>query len=233
MVVAAAGELHRPIIELMLHLASVGTWLSVGLKLPWGTWFAPGPGVVDDLNEVKKPPLNMLLGMGIAAFLCLLTGIFPNLLYRILPYAVDYHPYTAGHVVATMQMLLLTLAGFWFCLDKVMAGEATLNLDTDWFYRMFGRAVLGFCQVPLRRISHALQQFSARETAAVAQLGNAPMTSFGILWKRLVGQAVVANNPGTVNIEERAHRFPMGLGVLVSLVFLFVFGMVYFIVPSF
>jgi multicomponent Na+:H+ antiporter subunit D len=233
MVVAAAGALHRPVIESMLHLASVGTWLSVGLKLPWGTWFAPGPGVTDDLIEVKEPPLNMLIGMGFASFLCVLTGIFPNLLYRILTYAVDYHPYTASHVVATLQLLLLTVAGFWFCLDRVMAGKATLNLDTDWFYRTFGRAVLRFCQVPLRHFSQMLQQFSARETDAMVQIGNAPMTTLGNLWKRLCGQAVVANNPTTVNIEETTHRFPMGLGVLVSLVFLFVFGMVYFIVPSF
>ena len=39
MVVAAASELHRPAIHLLLHLASIGTFLHTGLKLPYGTWF--------------------------------------------------------------------------------------------------------------------------------------------------------------------------------------------------
>lgn len=233
MVVAAAGALHRPAIELMLHLASVGTWLSVGLKLPWGTWFAPGQGVEEDLIDVKEPPLNMRIGMGIAAFLCLLTGVFPKLLYHILPYPVDYHPYAVSHVVATLQLLLLTMAGFWLYLDRLMAGKATLNLDTDWLYRKFGRAVLIFCQVPVRQISLKLQQFSTRETAVITRAGNAPIASLRNLWKRLCGEMIAADNPKTVRVEEKSYRFPMGFGVFISLVFLFVFGMVYILLPSF
>ncbi len=233
MVVAAAGVLHRPAIELMLHLASVGTWLSVGLKLPWGTWFAPGHGGVDDLPDVKEPPVNMRVGMGIASFLCVLTGIFPNLLYRLLPYPVDYHPYALSHVVSTFQLLLLTVAGFWLYLDRLMAGKATLNLDTDWVYRMFGRAVLRFCRVPLRQFSHTLHQISVRETDLVTRISNAPATALWQFWKRFCGDTMVVGNPKKVRVEETSHRFPMGLGVLFSLVFLFVFGMVYLLVPSF
>ena len=229
---AAAGTLHRPAIELMLHLASVGTWLSVGLKLPWGTWFAPGQGVEDDLSEVKEPPVHMLIAMGIAGFLCLLTGLFPKQLYQLLPYPVDYHPYAVSHVVATLQLLLLTMAGFWLLLDRLMAGKATLNLDTDWVYRMFGRWVLGFCRVPLKQISLKLQQLSIRETAFISRVSNIPLTSLEMLWCRLRGEGPT-DNPDTVTDREASYRFPMGLGVFVSLVFLFVFGVVYFIVPSF
>jgi len=97
MVIAAAGALHRPSIELMLHLASIGTFLHTGLKLPWGVWFGTNKdGDEDVIEEAKEPPFNMLLAMGIAAGLCILTGVYPKILYDILPYPVDFHPYDAS-----------------------------------------------------------------------------------------------------------------------------------------
>ncbi|MBU3917565.1 Na(+)/H(+) antiporter subunit D, partial [bacterium] len=98
MVVAAAGDLNRPIIELLLHLASIGTFLHTGLKLPWGTWFGFNEGEEKEIQEAKEPPLNMLLAMGLGAFLCILIGVYPKLLYDILPYTVEFHPYEASKV---------------------------------------------------------------------------------------------------------------------------------------
>lgn len=139
MIVAAAGELNRPAIELMLHLASIGTFLHTGLKLPWGTWFGKAEGEVEDL-DASEPPFNMLLAMALTAVLCTVTGIFPELLYNILPYKVTFHPYTGYKVVAMMQLLLMTGAAFWLFIDK-LGGEATISIDTDWFYRK-GAALL-------------------------------------------------------------------------------------------
>jgi len=143
MIVAAAGYGHRPVIELMLHLASVGTFLSVGLKLPWGVWFGKPDGSEDEIADVKEPPLNMQIGMGLGALLCVITGIFPQTLYKLLPYEVHFHPYAPSHVVASLQLLLLTLAGFCIYIDKLMAGKKSISLDTDWFYRIFGWTVKG------------------------------------------------------------------------------------------
>jgi multicomponent Na+:H+ antiporter subunit D len=138
MVVSAAGEAHMGAIWLMLTLASSGTFLSVGLKLPYFAFFGKDSGL-----KAKDPPLNMLIGMGLAAFLCIFIGIFPGVLYNILPLSGEYHPYTMGHVVWSFQILLFTALAFFLLLERVKPKEA-LNLDTDWFYRKGARACLRF-----------------------------------------------------------------------------------------
>ena len=144
MVVYASGMWNYPAIWLMLELASVGTFLHTGLKLPWGVWFARDTPVC----EAREPPKNMLAAMGITAFLCTLLGVYPKILYDILPYPVHYEPYAAGHVIAMCQLLVFTFVAFWLLRDK-LHGTPTISLDTDWFYRIPGKRVIMFCKGPL------------------------------------------------------------------------------------
>jgi len=131
MVVAAAGAAHQPAAMMLLNLAAVGTFLSVGIKLPWFTWFSRTKPV--DV-EVRRPPLNMYLGMGLAAVLCTLYGVMPNLLYRMLPFPVHFEPYTTAHLVESVQILLFTFVGFWVLRRRLTPHEG-ISLDLDWFYR--------------------------------------------------------------------------------------------------
>ena len=144
MVVQASAMSHLPIIWLMLEGASIGTFLHTGLKLPWGTWFAKQKPV----SEAKEPPINMLVAMGLTSFLCILLGVYPKLLYNLLPYPVHYEPYTVGHVVSMSQLLGFTFVAFWLLRGK-LRGERTITLDTDWFYRMAGKWGIWFCEKPL------------------------------------------------------------------------------------
>jgi len=144
MVVEASAMWHLPIVWLMLEGASIGTFLHTGLKLPWGTWFVKG----EPACEAKEPPKNMLAAMGITAFLCTLLGVYPKILYDLLPYPVHYQPYTAAHVVSMSQLLLFTFIAFWL-FRRMLQGEPTVTLDTDWFYRMAGKKVIWFCEKPL------------------------------------------------------------------------------------
>lgn len=130
MVISAAGEAHYEWVLLLLLLASVGTFLHTGLKLPYFTWFGESKSEI----TVKPVPFNMLIAMGIGAFFCTLFGVFPGLLYQYLPYPVDYDPYTVYHLVETVQILVFTFIGFWI-LRKKLEGDAKIALDTDWFYR--------------------------------------------------------------------------------------------------
>lgn len=140
LVVAAAEEAHRAPVEWMLILAAVGTFLSVGLKLPFFAFFGPDGGI-----RGREPPWNMLLAMGATALLCVGFGVAPGLLYRMLPFPVAYEPYTAHHVVTTVQLLLGTGVGF-ALLVRHLGGERKMTLDTDWFYRRGGRLLQGLCQ---------------------------------------------------------------------------------------
>ncbi len=225
MIVAAAGELNRPVIELMLHLASIGTFLSVGLKLPWGTWFGKASTADDAPPEAREAPGNMLLAMGLAAFLCLLTGVYPQILYRLLPYPVDFHPYAMSHVVATLQLLLLTLAGFWLYIDKLMAGKPAITLDTDWFYRMLGRAMIRFCDSPLQRFSLRLQAISGELARLLATAAADPYALLTLNKSARQGTFVSLKKPANPDSNPSEYRFPIGWGICASILFLFFYGL--------
>jgi len=129
MIIAAAGESHRNILMLMMTMASVGTFLSVGIKLPYFIWFGKDSGV-----QAKDAPWNMNLGMAIAAFMCFFMGVYPDYLYKMLPFPVHYHPYTAYHLSETLQLMGFTGLGF-FIMVKKLKPAPKMNLDLDWFYR--------------------------------------------------------------------------------------------------
>lgn len=130
MVVSAAGEAHFDTAMLLLLLASVGTFLHTGLKLPYFTWWSESK----DKFVPEKPPVNMHIGMALTAFFCILFGVYPTLLYGYLPFAVNYEPYTLYHLTESVQILIFTFIAFWLLRNK-LAGESLIALDTDWFYR--------------------------------------------------------------------------------------------------
>ena len=74
------------------------------------------------------------------AVLCIGLGVYPDPLYAILPYAVDYVPYTAEHVIKMLQLLLFSGLAF-FLLLGMMKRTLTITLDVDWFYRRLGVAM--------------------------------------------------------------------------------------------
>jgi multicomponent Na+:H+ antiporter subunit D len=129
MVVSAAGEVHWNWAFLLLMLASVGTFLHTGLKLPYGTWMGEDRGI-----QPKRAPVNMVMAMAVGAFFCTLLGVAPGLLYAQLPYAVHWDPYTAPHVIEAVQLLLFTFLAFWVFVP-MLHGEPTISMDTDVVYR--------------------------------------------------------------------------------------------------
>ncbi len=148
MVVSAAGEEHLAMVFLLLTLASAGTFLHTGLKLPYYMFFGKDSGV-----RGEEPPRNMLVAMGLAAVACALIGVFPDLLYRHLPNTVDYIPYTLQHVTSTLGMLGFTALGF-FLLLKHLDPEPTISLDTDWFYRRGSSGFVALVPGPLARLEY-------------------------------------------------------------------------------
>ncbi|MBA4395506.1 MAG: Na(+)/H(+) antiporter subunit D, partial [Desulfobacca sp.] len=143
MIVSGAGAAHHPVLMVLLLLASVGTFLSVGLKLPYFAWFGKDCGL-----KPKEPPSNMLWAMGLTSLLCFIIGVYPKVLYDLLPFkevAAEYHPYSAAHLSETCQLLLFTGLGF-FLLLKKLTPEAKINLDFDWFYRHLVTGFMWFDQ---------------------------------------------------------------------------------------
>lgn len=143
MVVSGAAHDHRPWVALLLTMASAGTFLHTGLKLPYYMFFAKDSGI-----RTKEPPINMLLAMGMAAFMCIGIGVFPGPLYKLLPFAVHFDPYTGDHVTSALGILMFTGLGF-FMLLKKLDPEPTISADTDWVYRKGSRVFMWFVNKPL------------------------------------------------------------------------------------
>ncbi len=150
MVVSAAGESHLALVFLMLTLASAGTFLHTGLKLPYYMFFGKDSGV-----RGQEPPGNMLVAMGLAAAACVLIGVFPSLLYQHLPNPVNYVPYTLPHVTSSLGMLGFTALGFFLLLEH-LDPEPKISLDTDWFYRRGSSLCVALVQGPLARLESGL-----------------------------------------------------------------------------
>ena len=151
MIVAAGFEAHGKLwVGFGLMLASAGTFLHTGLKVPYFIWFGKNQPKKEILDRAGDPPWNMNLAMAIAAFFCIFIGCHPGYLYDLLPNkSVVYHPYTSYHISETMQILLFTALGF-FLLIKKLTPEPTISLDMDWFYRKGGRAFLWIARKPIQ-----------------------------------------------------------------------------------
>ncbi len=128
---AVAGE-HLTLVWLMLIFASAGVFHHSGIKIPYFAFFAHDSGI-----RCEEAPLSMRVAMGITAALCIGIGVFPGALYAILPYPVDYVPYTAAHVITQLQLLMYSALAFTVMMVwKIYPPELkSVNLDTDWFYR--------------------------------------------------------------------------------------------------
>jgi multicomponent Na+:H+ antiporter subunit D len=115
-----------------LLFASAGVMEHSGIKIPFFAFFAHDSGI-----RCREAPANMLVAMGLTAALCLLIGLFPTLLYGLLPYPVDYQPYTATHVITSLQLLLWAALAFCVLLRTGLYPQETpsVNLDSDWVYR--------------------------------------------------------------------------------------------------
>jgi len=136
MVMDAAASGHMRIIWFMLLFASAGVFHHAGIKIPYFAFFSHDSGL-----RPKEAPIHMLLAMGIAAFLSVFIGVYPAPLYNLLPYPVEYVPYTAPHVVGQTQLLFFSALAFTLLLLSGIypAEMRCINLDADWFYRKGGR----------------------------------------------------------------------------------------------
>ena len=220
MVVSAAGEDHRAAVFLMLTLASAGTFLHTGLKLPYYLFFGK-----DARLAAKEPPANMLVAMSLAAAACIVIGVFPGILYRQLPSVVDYAPYTLQHVTSTLGMLAFTALGF-FLLLRHLDPERTISLDTDWFYRRGLAGLVRGLSGPLTRLEYGFVGEIYERVIQRPVLGAASL--LGRFDERVVDRALVGIGRSTrsmgqalkISVSGHAQHYGliMAAGVLVLLV---------------
>ncbi len=133
MISEAAGMQHLAVVWYLLAAASAGVFLHAGIKFPWFVFFQKDSGL-----RPKEPPLNMRAAMILFSVLCIGLGVLPGPLYALLPYPVEFVPYTASHVVFQLQLLLYSGLAFFLMLGW-LERTLTITLDFDWFWRGLGK----------------------------------------------------------------------------------------------
>ncbi len=177
MIVAAGFEEHIYWAAFLLTLASAGTFLHTGLKVPYFIWFGKNNCSEETWKKAEDPPWNMLAAMAIASFLCIFIGSYTPYLYNMLPHAAEaaaYHPYNEYHLAETLQILLFTALGF-FLLIKKLAPEPKISIDLDWFYRFGGRGFLWFAKKPLQFADNCVSE-------AYRVIGLVPLMTTAQFW---------------------------------------------------
>lgn len=151
MTIAAGFDAHLYWAAFALMLASIGTFVSINLKLIHFIFFGERRADEPTWEKAADPGWNMNAAMGVTAFLCFFIGVFPASLYQLLPHAVDYQPFTSYHLSETLQLLAFAALGFYF-LRKKLEPKAATSLDLDWFYRVGGRGFAWIAAVPLQAV---------------------------------------------------------------------------------
>lgn len=174
MIVAAGFEEHLYWAAFLLTLASAGTFLHTGLKVPYFIWFGKNNCSRETWDKAADPPWNMHVAMAVASVLCVFIGVYTPYLYNMLPYPVHYEPYTAYHISESLQILLFTALGF-FLLLKKLEPEPKISIDMDWFYRMAGRGFLWLARKPVQWADNAVSE-------AYRYIGLMPLMTTARFW---------------------------------------------------
>lgn len=132
LVLQAAADAHLTWVWLAMMVIAAGVFLAAGLKVVVFVFF----GEPRDLDAEEAPP-SQRWGMRLLALTSLAAGCYPPLLYDLLPYPIDYQPYTGSHVVFQLQLLLATTVVFFLLRARLVAMLGSL-IDIDWFYRSLG-----------------------------------------------------------------------------------------------
>lgn len=189
MVMAAALEEGHDWVWLALLFASAGVMEHAGIKIPYFAFFAKDSGI-----RVKEAPTPMLIAMTIAAAICIFNGVYPWLLYDMLPFPVDYAPYTWAHVLTQLQLLLFaSLAFVWLKLAHLYPPELpSTNVDAEWIYRRLLprtvdaiRRVIQAVALPVGLLLEAAKEWSVAGLLALygprSALARDPVMSVGTL----------------------------------------------------
>lgn len=166
MIMTAAALEGHTVVWLVLLFASAGVFHHAGIKIPYFAFFAHDSGI-----RCKEAPMNMLIAMGIAAAMCIGIGTFPQAFYSLLPFDAAYHPYTASHIVAQLQLLVFSALAFAVLMRTgIYPPELrSVNLDFDWFYRRLGAGIANWSIDMIGSAGAAAARLAERALGATVQ----------------------------------------------------------------
>lgn len=229
MVISASGYEQLAVVWLLLLVGSAAAVFHAGLKVPYVIFFGPDSGI-----RTGEGSWNMLLAMGLTAFLCLFIGIYPSWLYNMLPFPVDYVPYTGAHVLEQLQ--LLGFGGLVFFLawrfGYYPAESPSVNLDVDWVYRKMGDKAYQLLDWGLNGIN-AWSEKGVRGVAAAMGRGVQVLPLELLMFCAVNIWLLMGVRGRQLEMKKRmlvhdmsSNTMPIGLGAAIATLFIFVIYMV-------
>ena len=149
MIITAGFETHLNWASWLLMFGATGTFMYNGVKLPYFLFFGKNNCSEETWERAADPTWNMLTAMAFGSILCIYVGSAPGLLYSMLPYPVEYNPFTMYHLAETLQILGFAALAF-FLLKKYLEPVDRICLDLDWFYRKGGLFFIWLAKNPLQ-----------------------------------------------------------------------------------
>ena len=204
----ALGDTGLVLPYLVLLFASAGVLEHSGIKIPYFTFFAhPTHREADSFG---RTPTGMLVAMGLAAVMCVAFGIFPELLYQVLPHSKLKDPYDLGHVTAQLQLLVLAALAFVVLIRTGLYPPEikSVVLNSDWLYRRAAPALL-------RPVLAALMESMALADRAVMRLGKVALAGSNWVAEHPVAGPVI---PGPAAFVQALVLLLVMIAVYVSLV---------------
>ena len=136
--ITSAAEQSNEIIWLLLEIGTFGTFLSF-LKLGYFAFLRPGN------IEAKDPPLTVKIAMLGVAALCVAIGVYPPLLYSILPYGgAGYQAYNLNTLLTSSLVLGAAAVTFFTVGRKYLTPHETRLRDFDVGYVAVGHGLVMF-----------------------------------------------------------------------------------------
>lgn len=121
-----------------------------------------------------------------------------------------------------MQLLMLTGLGFWLLINK-LGGEATITLDTDWFYRRPSQLAYRLCVISLSHLFATVESLTTRFACTLARASTNPVGYFieaiGSVQCVLSGAKQPNPKPTCKPFNPDRYRLPLGVMALVVLLF--------------
>jgi multicomponent Na+:H+ antiporter subunit D len=159
----AAEQQGLAVVYFLLAAASAGVFLHAGIKFPWFVFFQKDSGL-----RPADAPWNMGAAMVLFSFLCIFLGVFPEPLWALLPYPVEYDAYAPDKVLFYLQLLLFSGLAF-FLLLPMMRRTLTISLDTDWLWRVL---MTRLAKALFRAVGQAWRTARSQKEALRRQLGS-------------------------------------------------------------
>jgi multicomponent Na+:H+ antiporter subunit D len=151
----------------LLEVASFGTFVSF-LKLGYFAFLRPGT------TEASDPPLLMQVGMLGTAALCIAIGVYPPLLYAILPYPTTFQAYDPSRIISALVILGAAAAFFFTVGRRLLEPHDTRLRDFDVLYMAAGHGITA-CAAGLQAVFRQVYGYASAAVRGLSDAGKHAM----------------------------------------------------------